>query len=434
MMASQYGRTLNPYRGFRTPLATKGIRQSVVITHNPSTVDEKQQLLIKFPNLGPHDVLVPGTIRLTFTISLTSTDKNRTVVQNLGRAIIKDIRVRINGNEVMSIGNYDVFSCYSDLWKTKRERDNAVYQGIDTSEDQNVAKIRVGAEDKDETELADKAIADAYGNRFCIPLDFELLETHMPFYQSALEDRLEYELTFNDYSRVIKATGDVEAKYSVKNLALEYDMITETELARLIRSQYAGRLPIYFDRVRCQERTLKDKSDSEWTINLNVPARSMKGILMLFEDPAAGGAPWARDSENFYNPKVTKVEVTIEGVPNQLFSKGMAPYHHWGEVRKHFGAGSKRHPAISNVAKDLELADVTVGEFLTSKYALWLDLRVTDDDELHGSGLRLLNTSEGIVLHITKKVEPAGKLNVYLYYIMDAQLNLEEGRYASVLY
>ena len=53
---------------------------------------------------------------------------------------------------------------------------------------------------------------------------------------------------------------------------------------------------------------------------------------------------------------------------------------------------------------------------------------------MHGSGLQLQNTSEGVTLHITKKAETAGKLNVYLYYIMDAQLNLEEGRYVSVLY
>ena len=41
----------------------------------------------------------------------------------------------------------------------------------------------------------------------------------------------------------------------------------------------------------------------------------MKGVLMLFEDPAAA---YKRDTEAFYNPQLTKVEVTIEGVPNHL--------------------------------------------------------------------------------------------------------------------
>ncbi|MEW8689305.1 MAG: hypothetical protein AB2556_26075 [Candidatus Thiodiazotropha sp.] len=40
----------------------------------------------------------------------------------------------------------------------------------------------------------------------------------MPFYQSALGDRLEYE-TFNDYSRVIHATGDADASYDTENIS-----------------------------------------------------------------------------------------------------------------------------------------------------------------------------------------------------------------------
>ena len=159
----------------------------------------------------------------------------------------------------------------------------------------------------------------------------------------------------------------------------------------------------------------------------------MKGILMLFEDPAAA---FAQDTEVFHNPKITKVEVTIEGVSNQLYSQGMRSYQQWDEAKKLFAAspGSKRHPEIAMVAKDLPLADVALGEFLTSKYALWLDLRTTDDDQLHGSGRRIENASEGVTIQITKKAEAAGALNVYLYVLMDAQLNIEDGRFVSALY
>ena len=83
------------------------------------------------------------------------------------------------------------------------------------------------AGNKDEAVAADKAIAYAIGNRFYVPLDFELLESHMPFYQSALGDRLEYELTFSDYSRVIQATGDADASYDIENISLEYDIVTQ---------------------------------------------------------------------------------------------------------------------------------------------------------------------------------------------------------------
>ena len=79
---------------------------------------------------------------------------------------------------------------------------------FDGSDNRNTTRIRVSAGNKDTSVAADKAIADAYSKRFYIPLDFDLLESHMPFYQSALGDRLEYEFTFNDYNRVIWATGE----------------------------------------------------------------------------------------------------------------------------------------------------------------------------------------------------------------------------------
>jgi len=429
MASSAYGRKLDPYRRLREPLGVKAARQSVVVTNNPSTIGPNQQLLVRFPNLGVNDVIVPGSARLAFTVTLTSTDVNRTLVQNIGRAVVKKLTIKISGQEVMTVNNSDVYYCYQDLWKTAWERENAHYQGIDTTTDRNATKLRVGAGDGDRTVVADQAISTAYGNRFYIPLDFELLESHMPFYQSALGDRLEYELTFNDNSRVILSNDD-SASYVLENISLEYEKVTCTELARMISQQYACRLAILYDWVLCHRKIVYDKSDTLWNINLNVPARSMKGILMLFEDPEVG---FARDTEAFYNPKITKVDVTVEGVPNQLYSQGLRAYQQWGEAKKFFSGGYKRHPGVAMVAKDLALADVSLPEYLTSKYALWLDMRSTEDDKLHGTGRRIENTSEGVTLQIAKTAEAAGVLNIYLFVIMDAQLNIENGRFVSAI-
>jgi hypothetical protein len=128
------------------------------------------------------------------------------------------------------------------------------------------------------------------------------------------------------------------------------------------------------------------------------------------------------------------VEVTIEGIPNQLYSQGMRAYQQWDEAKKFFAAGTKRHMEVAVAAKDLALADVSLGEYLTTKYALWLDLRATDDDQLHGSGRRIENASEGITIQIAKEAQAAGALNIYLYVVMDAQLNIEDGRFVSALY
>ena len=421
---SAYGNKLNPYRKLREPRGVKGIRQSVVITNNPSTIDQNQQLLVRFPNLSNNDVIVPGTVRLAFEIELVSSkDADKTIYQNIGRAIIKKTTIRISGNEVMSIDDSDIYHCYVDLWKSPSERVNMAYQGIGKA---NMLNHRVGARNAT-ADAGDEAIADAYKNRFCIPLDFELLESHMPFYQAGLGDRLEYKLTFNDYNKVINSS-DVDASYTIKNICLEFDTVSDTELARQIGQQTNGKMAILYDRILRHRKITKNKSDTLWNINLNVPARSMKGILMLFEDPER------TNTEDFYNPKITKVEMTIEGVPNQLYSQGMKAYQQWDEINKFFALTSKRDKETDKFAKDLNFSDTTLEKYLTKRFALWLDLRTTDDNSLHGSGRRIENASEGITIQITKEAGADASINVYLFVIQDAQINFEDGRFKEVNY
>ena len=308
---SAYGSKLDPYSKLREPLGVKGTRQSVVVINNPSIIDQNQHLLVRFSNLGTNDVIVPRTARLAFTIELTSKDPNATVYQNLSRAIVKKPTIKISGNEVTLIDDSDIFHCYVDLWKSPSERINMTYQGIGKS---NKLKHRVGAGNAF-TDAEDQAIAGAFKNRFCIPLDFEMLETHMPFYQAGLGDRLGHELTFNDYYKVINST-DADSNYAISNICLEFDMVTDSELAR----QISGRTAILYDRILRHRKITNKKSNTLWNINFNVSARRMKGILMLFEDPDI------TSTEDFVNPNITKVEMTIEGVPNQLYSQDIRQY------------------------------------------------------------------------------------------------------------
>ena len=124
-------------------------------------------------------------------------------MSNIGRAIINELAVKFEGKEILSIDNYDVFACYRDLWKTKSEKRNAVQQGIISTDGDltpSCMKLRINAGNKDATNAQDKAIADTYRNKFIIPLDFEMLDSAMPYYQVRLRNRLSYELKFNNYN------------------------------------------------------------------------------------------------------------------------------------------------------------------------------------------------------------------------------------------
>ena len=124
------------------------------------------------------------------------------LVSNIGGGYHKKLAVKFEGNEILSIDDFDIFACYQDLWKTKLEKRNAIRQGIISDDGcmANCMKLRINAGDKNAGNAQDKAIADAYENKFIIPLDFEMLDSAAPYYQAGLGNRLCYKMTFNDYN------------------------------------------------------------------------------------------------------------------------------------------------------------------------------------------------------------------------------------------
>ena len=128
---------------------------------------------------------------------------------------------------------------------------------------ENCIKLRINAGDKNASNAQDKAIADAYGNKFIIPLDFEMLDSAAPYYQAGLGNRLCYEITFNDYNRVTKSgvssSRVPDAKYKITYISLEYEIATQPDLARSIRSKYQH-MALLYDRILRHRKIIVNKS------------------------------------------------------------------------------------------------------------------------------------------------------------------------------
>ena len=154
----------------------------------------------------------------------------------------------------------------------------------------------------------------------------------------------------------------------------------------------------------------------------------IKGALLIFTKER-GATKFTRDTEEFFNPKITKVEVTVEGVPNEFYAQNME-YRH--QYVKYFAEG--RLNEAGAIQKDLQLHNVNMASYYTDKYALWLDFGTIDDNRLHGSGRRLENTSEDIRLQITKESGASGKLSCYLYIFQDTQINISDAQFLNVVY
>ena len=188
---------------------------------------------------------------------------------------------------------------------------------------------------------------------------------------------------------------------------------------------------ILYDRILRARIIPLDKSDTNFSVDIDSPSKSLKGVLLIFTQERSA-TKFARDTEEFYNPKITKVEITVEGVPNELYAQNMQYYHQYNEILKHFAEGRLKESGA--IQKDLQLHNVDIASYYTDKYALWSDFRTIDDNRLHGSGRRLESTSEGIRLQITKKSEPTGKLSCYLYIFQDAQINISDAQFLNVVY
>ena len=76
-------------------------------------------------------------------------------------------------------------------------------------------------------------------------------------------------------------------------------------------------------------------------------------------------------NEEFYNSSINKISVTINVMPHQLFAARLQAREIYREQKKGFYK---------------ENSDVTWEDFLTTKFALWIDIRSSTDSTLHGSG------------------------------------------------
>ena len=256
-----------------------------------------------------------------------------------------------------------------------------------------------------------------------------MLDSAAPYYQAGLRSRLCYKITFNDYNRVTKSAVSSpkvpDAKYKITDISLKYEIVTQLDLTRSIRSEYQS-MALLYDRILRHRQISVNKSDTMWNWSFNTPCKSSKGILVLFEEEKS----YTRDTSKFYNPKIQNVSVIIEGKPNQLYSQGMRSFEQFDEICNYFTEGR----LANEVQAQLQLYDVSLVEYLVNKYALWLDFRTIDENKLHRMGRRIENASEGITLQIEKKTVSAEALNAYIYLIMDAQLNIQSGTYVFAIH
>ena len=87
-----------------------------------------------------------------------------------------------------------------------------------------------------------------------------------------------------NYSRVIKSTvASPDAKYEISNIFLEYETVTHSTLASSIKAEY-DEMVLLYDRILRHGQISANKSETTWNWSFNTPCKSLKGILVPFEE------------------------------------------------------------------------------------------------------------------------------------------------------
>ena len=400
---------LQPERTKKIALAMKALRAVKRITFSDSEASPGETLYVRAPKLNDNEVLVPGSLALIFDIDLSGGHANNFLVQNVSRALVDKLVVKFEGTTLEENVGHDIYKTFSDLFLPAEQRDNMVPEGIQS---EDLCKIRSNSGDKKTSGVdAEKKLNEVYGNKYRINLDHQILTDHGVFYPQALYSDLVFEVTLAPASQVVRGSDQTKLKYKLKNINLEYDMIRRKDLAEKVTSIYTSGKVFLYDHVVRNEVIPFDRGTATLiTVKVNAQRRSLKGILLLFIEPYS---PGARDSEKFIYPDIKKIGVTIKGSPNMIYNNGIESRDIWREVSRFF-MKEEGKPQFMNLQKF----------YTDDKFGLMIDLRSMDSQEMHGSGTRLVNTTDGVQLEIERDAKGSGTVNCHVFVIADSQFNI----------
>ena len=137
--------------------------------------------------------------------------------------------------------------------------------------------------------------------------------------------------------------------------------------------------------------------------------------MCLFTEAFKAGK---RDSEKFVNPKITSVNFNIDGVPNKLFSNGMLPSDFWQSLNNRFNTKDTSNES----------------DFYADKFALWIDLRSHPNNDIHGSGIFLKNTQDGVKIEIKRQTGGSGNITCHMFVVADAIMEIIESNLKNIKY
>ena len=208
---------------------------------------------------------------------------------NLSKLLADRLVIKLGGETVYDNSGESHLVVYRDLWRTKTDRAQAVEYGI---AGENLRKL-ISKDDSGENtgntaKVCDGLMYSIHETKQKLRLD-RIIEDHGLCAPLGMMNSFQYILTLPKAMDIMVAqSGSTVGTYSLENIELEYETIENESVASVVSSSYST------------SRSL---------------IKSMRAIVCLFSKTTS-----PTDSEEYLFPNIESVKVTIEGVPNAVYS------------------------------------------------------------------------------------------------------------------
>ena len=116
----------------RTQFAFKEKREHIAKVNMPNIAYPSQHTDIDIPHGSRDHVIIPDTVKIMFNLDITSTGKTRSVVNNIGRALVKKLLI-LGSKDIDTINNSNIYDKYKDLYLSQKELEGKLLQGIQSA-------------------------------------------------------------------------------------------------------------------------------------------------------------------------------------------------------------------------------------------------------------------------------------------------------------
>ena len=276
-----------------------------------------------------------------------------------------------------------------------------------------ISKDDTGAKSGDTSKVSDALMLNVHGTKQRIKLG-KILEDHGLYSPHDMTNNLQYIITLPKAADIMVAqSGQSVGGFTLENLELEYETMENQDLVSDVISGYEAGRSLSYEHATLMKTTEWNKDSTLINDTINLPRKSMKAVVLLFRKKTV------TDSKEYVYPNIESIKVTIERIPNSVYSQGIPKSRLFELAGRVFKLNSKDQ-------------FMSVQKFYKDHFVPVVDLRTINDSFTSGNGKKLVNTQSGLLLEVKKATTTNVMCKIFV--LSDGLVNIVNRDLMSIQY